>query len=47
VTILKDGEPIVQNVGQGGILRVDRSAAAKEAEKKPEKGPVAAKGDGK
>jgi hypothetical protein len=31
VTIMKDGEPIIQNVGQGGILRIDRVAAPKEA----------------
>jgi len=31
VTILKDGEPIIQNVGQGGILRIDRAAGPKEA----------------
>ena len=30
VTIMKDGEPIIQNVGQGGILRIDRGAAPKE-----------------
>ena len=31
VTIMKDGEPVIQNVGQGGILRIDRAAAPKEA----------------
>ena len=30
VTIMKDGEPVIQNVGQGGILRIDRGAAPKE-----------------
>jgi hypothetical protein len=30
VTIMKDGEPVIQNVGQGGILRIDRVAAPKE-----------------
>ena len=30
VTIMKDGEPVIQNVGQGGILRIDRAAAPKE-----------------
>ena len=31
MTIVKDGEPIIQNVGQGGILRIDRVTAPKEA----------------
>ena len=31
ITIMKDGEPIIQSVGQGGILRIDRAAAPKEA----------------
>jgi hypothetical protein len=48
VTIIKDGEPIIHNVGQGGILRVDRTPEAKGADKKPAaKGPVAAKEGGK
>ena len=42
VTIMKDGQPIIQNVGQGGILRIDRSAQPKES-KNP---PVASKTEG-
>jgi hypothetical protein len=41
VTIMKDGEPIIQNVGQGGILRIDRVAQPKDA--KDAKSPVATK----
>ena len=40
VTINKDGEQIVQNVGQGGILRIDRGAQPKDAK---DKSPVASK----
>jgi hypothetical protein len=32
VTILKDGEPIVHNIGRGGVLRIDPPAAAKPAQ---------------
>ena len=31
VTIVKDGEPIVHNIGQGGVLRVDPPPAAQAA----------------
>jgi hypothetical protein len=31
VTIVKDGEPIVHNIGQGGVLRVDAPSAAQTA----------------
>ena len=30
VTVTKDGEPIVQNLGQGGVLRVDPPGGAKK-----------------
>jgi len=36
VTVIKDGEPIVHNVGQGGILRVDAPPPADAAAKAPE-----------
>jgi hypothetical protein len=36
VTIMKDGEPIVHNVGQGGVLRVDVPPPADAAAKPPE-----------
>jgi len=35
VTIMKDGEPIIQNVGQGGILRIDRGAQPKASRNPP------------
>jgi hypothetical protein len=45
VTITRDGEPIVENLGQGGVLRVDAPApakvAAKPAEAKPDVKPEA------
>jgi hypothetical protein len=31
VTIVKDGEPIVHNIGQGGVLRVDAPPPAQTA----------------
>src|SRR5438045_9242669 len=35
VTIMKDGQPIIQNVGQGRTLRIDRSAQPKESNAPP------------
>jgi hypothetical protein len=40
VTVMKDGEPIVHNVGHGGVLRVDAPPPKDAAAKAPEPAPT-------
>jgi hypothetical protein len=35
ITVMKDGEPVVQNLGQGGVLRIDAPRDAKKDAAKP------------
>src|SRR5690606_25427270 len=42
LTIVKEGEPILHNIGQGGVLRIDKPPPApKKQEPKPEAKPAA------
>ena len=35
ITVMKDGEPVIENVGQGGVLRIDAPRDAKKDAAKP------------
>jgi len=32
LTVMQDGEPVIHNIGRGGVLRVDAPPAAKKGE---------------